>query len=144
MTKGKPWKFEEERKLKELLRANKSVRVIAKSLGKTRKCIRMKIARLGLEVVVGAKTDATTTTQLIPPAELPSVEEALKKLNIALLTLESPGLDQAEVLRLRSIISGVKIYKELYADYLDYRDLEAEMIELKEKFSEIAKNLREK
>jgi len=144
MTKGKPWTFEEERKLKELLRANKSVRVIAKTLGKTRECIRMKIARLGLEVVVGSKTEATTTTKLSTPAELPSVEEALKKLNTAILTLESPGLEQAEVLRLRSIISGIKIYKELYADYLDYRGLEAEMIELKEKFAVIAKNLREK
>jgi hypothetical protein len=40
------------------------------------------------------------------PAELPSVEESLKKLSAALKALETPGLDQSEVLRLRGIIAG--------------------------------------
>ena len=34
-----------------MLQADKSVRVIAKAMGKTRDCIRKKITRLGLEVV---------------------------------------------------------------------------------------------
>ena len=42
---------EDENRLKEMLQADKSVRVIAKAMGKTRDCIRKKIARLGLEVV---------------------------------------------------------------------------------------------
>ena len=46
--KGKPWSVEDENRLKQMLQADKSVRVIAKAMGKTRDCIRKKIARLGL------------------------------------------------------------------------------------------------
>src|ERR1035441_5775724 len=42
---------EDENRLKQMLQADKSVRVIAKAMGKTRDCIRKKIAHLGLEVV---------------------------------------------------------------------------------------------
>ena len=52
--------------------------MIAKAIGKTCDCIRKKIARLGLEVVDEEKKNASTTTSLVMPAELPSVEEALK------------------------------------------------------------------
>jgi transposase-like protein len=79
---GKPWSVEEENRLKQMLQADKSVRVIAKVMGKTRDCIRKKIARLGLEVVVHAEKSwgTTTSTSLVLPGELPSVEEALKDL----------------------------------------------------------------
>ncbi|MCW4002402.1 MAG: hypothetical protein NWE95_00610, partial [Candidatus Bathyarchaeota archaeon] len=60
--KGKPWTAEEEKQLEQMLRENRSVRAIAKALGKTRDCIRIKIARLGLDVVVRAKSERTTTT----------------------------------------------------------------------------------
>jgi hypothetical protein len=135
MVKGKPWTADEEKQLKQMLEADKSVRVIAKALGKTRDCVRMKIARLGLEVVVQGKSERTTTTSLKLPTELPSVEEALKTLSAALKALETPGLDQAETLRLRSIIQGVKIYKELFAEYVDLRGFEAEVLELRQKIA---------
>jgi transposase len=63
-----------------MLQADKSVRVIAKAMGKTRDFIRKKIARLGLEVVDEEKKNASTTTSLVMPKELPIVEEALKDL----------------------------------------------------------------
>jgi len=139
MTKGKPWTVEEEKQLQQMLQENRSVRAIAKALGKTRDCVRMKIARLGLDVVVQGKSERTTTTSLQRPTELPSVEEALKTLSAALKALETPGLDQAETMRLRSIIQGVKIYKELFAEYVDIRGFEAEVLELRQKLAEAAK-----
>jgi hypothetical protein len=56
-----------------MLQENKSARSIAKTLGKTRDCIRMKIA--GLEVVVHAEKNerTTTTATLVLPDELPSI-----------------------------------------------------------------------
>jgi hypothetical protein len=63
-----------------MLQADKSVRVIAKAIGKTRDCIRKKIAHLGLEVVDEEKKNLSTTTSLVMPKELPIVEEALKDL----------------------------------------------------------------
>jgi cell division protein ZapA (FtsZ GTPase activity inhibitor) len=73
------------------------------------------------------------------PAELPSIEEELKKLTKALRELDQPRLEKGEVLRLRSIISGVKTYKELLADYLNYRELEAELLESNRKYDELIK-----
>jgi len=71
MPKGVPWTREEEKQLKQMLEANKSVRVIAKALGKTRDCVRMKIMRLGLEVVVHPEISTrTTTSPLSLPEEL--------------------------------------------------------------------------
>jgi hypothetical protein len=68
------------------------------------------------------------------PKELMSIEETLKILNAALEALKKPGLDKSEVLRLPGIISGCKIYKELFADYAGYRSLEAELLELTKKY----------
>ncbi len=87
MTKGKRWVPEEEKRLRQLLQEGKSVRAIAKSFGKTRDCVRMKIARL--EVVVQPESQRTTTTELILPLELPTVEDELKVLSAALKALKA-------------------------------------------------------
>ena len=73
------------------------------------------------------------------PDELPSVEEALKTLAALLKALDAPGLERGEVLRLRGILSGAKVYKELLADYINYRGIEAELLELRKKFDTLAK-----
>jgi hypothetical protein len=139
--KGKPWTVEEEKQLRQMLQEHKSVRSIAKILGKTRDCIRMKIVRLGLEVVVQPEKNqrTTTTAKLVVPGELFSVEEVMKELHSAVAGLKTPGLDKTEVIRLRGIIAGCKVYKEMLADYLDYCGLEAELLELREKYAELAK-----
>jgi hypothetical protein len=129
--KGKPWTPEEEKKLQMMLQENKSIRVIAKTLGKTRDGIRMKLARL--EVVVHPEKNTRTTTtscpDLVLPVELPSIED----------TLKVPGLDKTEVLRLRGIIAGCKEYKAMLIEYMDYRGLESELLELREKYEELSK-----
>jgi IS30 family transposase len=48
---GKPWTVEEEKQFQQLLAEKKSVRVIARTMGKSRDCIRQKVMRFGLEVV---------------------------------------------------------------------------------------------
>ena len=96
--------------------------------------------RLGLEVVDEEKHNlSTTTSNLELPEELPSVEETLLKLSALLGALEKPGLEKSDILRLRGIISGAKVYKELLADYINYRGLEAELLELREKYVELSK-----
>jgi len=142
MTKGKPWPHEDEKKLTEWVTSGIGVDVIVISFdGKySKNAVQQKMLDLGLklkEEETVRKKHVSSSFEL--PAELPSVEEALKTLSAALKALETPGLDQSEVVRLRSIISGVKIYKELFADYVDYRGLEAELLELSAKFAELAK-----
>jgi hypothetical protein len=85
-----------------------------------------------------AKGRASVIAKLELNAELISIEEALKMQNAALKALDKPGLDKAETLRLRTIIQGVKTYKELFADYVNYRGLEAELLDLREKYAGLA------
>ena len=49
--KGKPWRKEEEVKLKRLISKGVTLKIIAAKLGKTEGAIRAKARKLGLEVV---------------------------------------------------------------------------------------------
>ncbi len=69
------------------------------------------------------------------PERLPSIEEELKILSAAVEALTHPGLSRAEASRLRNIIQGVKVYQELFAKFVDYRGLEAEVLELRRKLA---------
>jgi hypothetical protein len=141
MTKGKPWSSELEGELKVLVAAKTSNAVIAKKLGKPEEAVRIKIRRLGLEVVDRRKKFrcSTTTAELVLPEELFSVEEILKEIHAAVMGLKASGLEKTEVIRLRGIIAGCKIYKEMLADYMDYRGLEAELMEWKAKYEVLSK-----
>jgi hypothetical protein len=67
------------------------------------------------------------------------MEERMIKLAAALIALKEPGLEKTDILRLRALVSGYKIYKELLVDYLNYRGLEAELAELRKKYGELSK-----
>jgi hypothetical protein len=136
LVKGKPWSSEQEKQLKDFVEVKTSLAVIAHSLGKPEEAVRSKVRRLGLEVVDQKKIVCSTSSL---PAELPSVEEMLKKLVAAVCALETPGLDKSEVSRLRGIIAGVNSYQGLLADYMDYRGLEAELLELRKKYEILSK-----
>ena len=131
--KGQPWTVEEEKQLREMLQEHRRLNEIAAFFGKSPESVKKKINRLGLVVVVRQIQQTTTSN------DLPSVEVALQKLNDALVSLETPGLDQAETLRLRSIIQGRKLYIEKFADFLNYRELEARLIELEGKYAALTK-----
>ena len=140
--KGKPWSLEDEKKFKEWITSGVSVDALVFSFDGqyTKDAIYKKIERLGLEVVDEEKKTASTTTSKIElPEELPSVEETLKTLAGALKGLETLGLEKIDILRLRCIIGGAKVYKELLSDYMNYRGLEAELMELREKYAEFSK-----
>lgn len=137
-TKGKPWSLELEKQLKDLLESKTSLSPMSKLLGKPEEAVRQKIRRLGLEVVEHKKIVCSTTSNFVMPQELPSVEETLRKLYAALTALETPGIEKSEVMRLRAIIQGAKVYKELLADYMDYRGLEAELMEFRKKYEQLA------
>jgi hypothetical protein len=136
--KGKPWTVEEEKQLRELVGQGKSINVISGVLGKSKDSIRVKLNRLGIEVVDHTVSARSTTSRLNIPGDLPSVEEALQTLCKTLDALDMPGLDQTEVLRLRTIIQGIKIYKELFADYINYREIEEKVAEMEEAYERLA------
>ncbi len=139
--KGKPWDINEIRQLRQLVDEGRSVEEISRTMVKTLDSIKQKMFDLKLkEKRVTSDVPVFSSTHQNIPEELLSVEDALKKLVAALTALEAPGLDHSEVLRLRGIITGIKIYKEIFADYLDYRGLETWLVELEAKYATLVKN----
>jgi len=139
MTKGKPWTTEEEEQLKILLQQEKSYGVIAKVLGKSKNAVYQKCVDVGLK----SKEEefrGYTSSSLKLPSELPSVEEALKILAAALQESTKKGLDKVEVQRLQVVATLSRTYKDLLADYIDYRGIEAKLLELEEKYERLASN----
>jgi hypothetical protein len=139
MPKGKPWLVEEERKLRKLREEGKTVAEIALRMKNTPDAIKQKLRRVGLKVVTLQKSGGTTTSELIMPDELPSVEEALKDLVAAMNALKTPGLSKTEIMRLRTLIQTSCLYQKRIAEYMDYRGLEKELVELHEKYEELVK-----
>ena len=143
MVKGKPWPLDDEMRLKGWFTSGATnLRVIAFSLdGKyTENAIYQKLLDLGLlKEEEDRKKHSSSSSKLELPSELPSIEMTLKTLTAALAALDTPGLDKCDVLRLRGIIAGAKVYNELLAVYADYRGLEAELMELREKYAEFSK-----
>jgi len=139
MPKGKPWTAHEESQLLQLVKAHQTSNIIATKLGRTQQAIMKKIERLGLkEVVVNVHAGRTTTSELELPPELPSIEEALKILAAALNAGSRSGLNRTEVQRLHAIANLARTYKELLADYIDYRGIEVKLLEMEEKYAQLA------
>ena len=73
---------------------------------------------------------------------MPSIEEALKKLAAAMKALETPGLSKTEIMRLRSLIQATGAYQMRFAEYVNYQGLEKGLVELEEKYEELAKRMK--
>jgi hypothetical protein len=86
--------------------------------------------RLGLEVV-GHDDLQNTTTSCDLPKELLTVEQVLLSLARAVKSLEQVGLDRNETLRLRSLVQGCRIYQDKFAEYVNYRRIEGDLVELR-------------
>jgi hypothetical protein len=141
MTKGRPWDIEEERKLRDLVEEGRSVIDISRIMLKTREAIRQKLFYMDLKVLkeqqqsISGKKPCFCSSKLELPAALPTVEETLEILGSALLKGSESGLDKDEIQRLQVVATLAKTYKELFADYLDYRGLEERLVELEGKYN---------
>ena len=147
MTKGKAWTRDEEEKLRDLIAKGQNVASMAKILGKSKAAIYSKLDKLGVvlkEENTPARKGLFSSSQMKLPRELPSIEKAMKRLIRALNALEKPGLDIVEVQRLRGIIQGVKIYKDIFADYVDYRAVEDMLLDLRQKYGQLVEKTTKK
>jgi len=160
--RGKPWSIDEERHLRQLVEEGKGIDKISQVMGKSRISVRAKMYNLRLLLVDAAVVqnavasasvasspalnadvvsdqdsddvdDVASHVKSIGP--LPSVEEKLRVLDSALVALERPGLRAAEISRLHNIIQGVKVYQQLFADFVNYRALESEVLELRKQLA---------
>ena len=151
--KGKPWMREMEDQLRGLVAEGCSISEVAEKMGKSYESIRTKMKRMNLKPKQVeddhdvANQLRTPSTSLELPEDLPSVEEQLRVLAGALKALQIPELEKSEILRLRAIIGGVKAYKDLFGDYVDYRGIEQKVdnaIEWLEKLAKERENLDRK
>ena len=133
--KGKPWTADEETLLKQLVDVKTPLEVMSVKLQKTSDAVIQKCRRLGLEVV--GLESFRTSTSIQMPTDLPSVEEALKMLAGALRASLAPGLDKVEVQRLQVVATLARTYKEVLADYINYRAIEVKLVELEAKYARL-------
>jgi hypothetical protein len=140
--KGKPWSAELEKQLRELVESGKSAAKIAVIMEKSYASVSTKIKRLGLQVDDDGLSGSLLSSTLELPKELPSVETILKKAAAALAGLETPGLSKTEVMRLRAIIQSAAVYQVKIAEYMDYRRIEAKLIDVDEKYERLVRERR--
>jgi hypothetical protein len=133
MTKGKQWTPLQEAELKTLAEANTKLNEISLKLQKTPGAIIIKSQRLGLKL----QTKGYVKSSILMPKDLPSVEEALKMLAGALKTAVKPGLDKVEVQRLQAVATIARTYKEILADFIDYREIEIKLREMEEQNAQL-------
>ncbi len=143
MTKGNPWPVEDENRLKDWYTSGiTDYVVLAFSLEfkYSQNAIYQKLLDLGLIVKEeeGGKICSSSSFKDLPD-DLPSVETMLKYLAAAIKTLQEPGISKAEILRLRGIMAGSKVYQERFAEYVRYRKIEAELLELRKKYEALRK-----
>jgi len=139
MPKGKPWTKEEEKKLREMVKAGKSIKVMSEAYGKTQNAIRQKMLKLNLKEEKKTHSNVFSSSELRLPEELPSVEEVLKVLAGALTAAKQGDLTRTEIQRLNVIVNLVRTYQELLADYIDYRGIEAKLVELEAKYEKLTR-----
>ena len=131
-----------EDQLRELLKVGKAVKVIAKALGKTENAVRQKMIKLGLVEEKKTENNSVSSSTLVLPKELPSVETVLKMAAAAMKELEKPNLSKTEVMRLRALIQSSAVYQVKIAEYMDYRRIEAKLIDLDEKYERLVRERR--
>ena len=145
MVKGKPWDIKEERQLRQLVEEGKSVDAICKIMVKTRDAVAQKMFDLKLKAVKEKKTAVSgkktifSSSKLNLPDDLPNVEETLQILGAALLKSAEAGLSKEEVGRLQVVATLAKTYKDAFAEYLDYRGIEARLDKLEDKYGALEK-----
>jgi hypothetical protein len=162
--RGKQWSIEEEQHLRQLIEEGKGLTEISQVMSKSRVSAKNKLYNLGLSlkdnthsqfpVAVSSLSSLSSKAPITNPTSpadavcidevafelkttgpLPSVEEKLRVLDAALVALERPGLRAAEISRLHNIIQGVKVYQQLFADFVNYRTLESEVLELRKQLA---------
>ena len=141
ITKGKLWDIEEVRQLRQLLEEGKNIDEISQIMVKTEEAIRQKMYDLKLKEEEHAtrRKSCFSSSKLDLPKDLLTVERTLRILAGALVKSGDAGLDKDEIQRLQVVATLAKTYKELFADYLDYRGIEERLVELEGKYESLIK-----
>jgi len=142
MPKWRKWKKKDVQQLQQLAKEGKSWEVIAAELGRSVEAVQKKANRLGVDVVVQTppptSPPTTTTTVKLDSKELISVQKALELLSAALQKAAEEGLDNIEIQRLNTVATLARTYENLFARFMQYREIEKRVVELEAKYARLA------
>jgi len=119
------WTHEDEKTLTSMVQEDKPLEDICNVFRRSQEAIRLKIRRLGLTVPASQKEVKTTTTPqqtsspLKPTEDLISADEALKMWLGCVKRLNEPGLTPLELKRIRLILSALRSYIVVSAEYVE-------------------------
>ena len=133
---NRKWRAEEEQELLRLWREGTSIEALAQKYKRTPDAIKMKLKRLGVDIVA-AKAQITGPLEI--PKELPSLEEVLKIVAAAIQKACEPGLGRTELQRLDVIANLYKAYADGLERYVGYRNIEEKLLEMEKKYAELAR-----
>jgi len=142
MPKWRRWTNKDLELLKQLAKEGKKWEVIAAELGRSVEAVQKKARRLGVDVVVyppPPSLQTTTTSAKLETKELITVQRALEILAAALEKSVKPGLDSIEIQRLNAVSTLARTYENLFARFMQYREIEKRVVELEVKYARLAK-----
>ena len=142
MSKWKRWTNKDLELLKQLAKEGQKWEVIAAELGRSVEAVQKKASRLGVDVVVcppPPSLQTTTTSSKLETKELITVQRALEILAAALEKSVKPGLDSIEIQRLNAVSTLARTYENLFARFMQYREIEKRVVELEAKYARLAK-----
>ena len=142
MPKWKRWTNKDLELLKQLAKKGQKWEVIAAELGRSVEAVQKKANRLGVDVVVcppPPSLQTTTTSAKLETKELITVQRALEILAAALEKSVKPGLDSIEIQRLNAVSTLARTYENLFARFMQYREIEKRVVELEAKYARLAK-----
>jgi len=134
------WKKLDVQQLQKLVDDECSLPEIAAELDRSVEAVRMKMRRLGLNVVDQPPSPPPrSTTNELNSQELISVQEALEILAAALKAAKKEGLDAIEIQRLNVVATLARTYENLFARFMQYREIEKRVVGLEAKYARLAK-----
>lgn len=140
MPKRRKWSSKEEKQLVELVEKGCSAPEISEKIGRSYSSVSSKMKRLGISSNDDdrcKKNNLSLSSTLKLPENLPSIEDQLRVLAGVIDALREPGLAKGEVMRLRTMINGIRAYKEQFADYVGYRQIEKQVEQLIEELRRV-------
>jgi hypothetical protein len=130
---NRQWRVEEEQELIRLWREGTSVEALAEKYKRTPDAVKMKLKRLGVDIVA-AKIEITGNLDI--PKELPSLKDVLRLLSGALNKAKEPGLGKTELERLKVIADLYRAYADGLERYVRYSKIEKDLEETKKEIAE--------
>lgn len=119
------WTKLEEERLRELVEEGKSIEELSQVFKRSAEAVRLKLRGLGLAIPQSLKEVGSTSTpqEALAPLkateDLISAEEAMRMWLGCIKRLNEPGLTSFELKRIRLILSALKSYIIVYADYVE-------------------------